>query len=195
MWGWCPRLRGNPHVGPVDVKTARSIPASAGKPAGGGMVGTVHQVYPRVCGETFTRLVCWNAFYGLSPRLRGNPSPHASRTAAPRRSIPASAGKPLMFQSRPMRVAGLSPRLRGNRTACYPVYVYPRVCGETPGLTRWHPRRGSIPASAGKPETTRIEGGPYENCLGAQRSIPASAGKPTFDLRQVGSSEDLKSKG
>ena len=58
---------------------------------------------------SYTRL----AVRGLSPRVRGNPPPHASALATPG-SIPACAGEPRL----------LAP-------GCIPHRVYPRVCGGT----------------------------------------------------------------
>ena len=50
--------------------------------------------------------------------------------------------------------AGLSPRVRGNRTEKARVKkngVYPRVCGGTDQQRRHANQRGSIPACAGEP--------------------------------------------
>ena len=95
---------------------------------------------------------------GLSPRVRGNPDPiqHPNQEHG---SIPASAGKPTMASlalgtsrvyprecgetdinlSSTGTVKGLSPRVRGNRQ----------------GEQETAQRRGSIPASAGKPRRAR----------------------------------------
>ena len=51
------------------------------------------RVYPRVCGGTHTRPALSLAAAGLSPRVRGNPSPGVA-AAFRTRSIPACAGEP-----------------------------------------------------------------------------------------------------
>ena len=128
-----------------------------------------------MCGGTEERLAADAVDHGLSPRVRGNP-PDAGMMGAVPRSIPACAGEPwpswcrYAMPSVYPRVcggteppptpdeaeAGLSPRVRGNRStrgstccghrsipACAgePLMtyapeagdrVYPRVCGGTP---------------------------------------------------------------
>ena len=93
--GLSPRVRGN-HLD--DLATAfqrRSIPACAGEPVYWGGVGVSNKVYPRVCGEPSVRpalprrqevypRVCGGTpnmsaiaacGTGLSPRVRGTPTP------------------------------------------------------------------------------------------------------------------------
>ena len=111
--GLSPRGRGNPFTSDPEQTVERSIPAWAGKPRSRGAMATSSPVYPRVGGETSSRLTSTVDSYGLSPRGRGNPT----RTAAAlrqTRSIPAWAGKP--------------PAECGGRTG---TGVYPRVGGET----------------------------------------------------------------
>ena len=99
---------------------------------------------------------------GLSPRVRGNPTP-CPGNRPPSRSIPACAGEPL----------ALPPDIRLEE-------VYPRVCGGTP-LHRRGPRYGGG-------LSPRVRG----NHSGGQcrfrlpRSIPACAGEPAFSGRIVG---------
>ena len=51
--GLSPRVRGN-HIVTIDASDRQgSIPACAGEPRHGTAVGSVQQVYPRVCGGTF----------------------------------------------------------------------------------------------------------------------------------------------
>ena len=91
---------------------------------------------------------------GLSPRVRGNPSPPAAHYN-PSRSIPACAGEP----ERNLPTGRRSP-------------VYPRVCGGTAlPATDSHNRSGLSPRVRGNPVS-----GPH--CRAAQRSIPACAGEP-----------------
>ena len=133
-----------------------SIPACAGEPPQGTAKPDCRQVYPRVCGGTFSILVARRMMQGLSPRVRGNPRA-AGPAAAGAWSIPACAGEPICcwrrlwttrvyprvcggtrpssLQSGGPALRGLSPRVRGNR--------------------RWHsmhsPWLWSIPACAGEP--------------------------------------------
>ena len=156
--GLSPRVRGNR----LDLQPCRhlagSIPAGAGEPALADPGVVCLRVYPRGCGGTggvCSSIVC---LLGLSPRVRGNPSRPCGGGSATR-SIPAGAGEPFA----PSRSAA---RCR----------VYPRGCGGTASWCRLHravtglsPRvrgnlraaglalgsRGSIPAGAGEPRTTR----------------------------------------
>ena len=153
--------------------------------------------------------------WGLSPRVRGNQlaPPGACHTLG---SIPACAGEPAVnvagvyvagvyprvcggthgLLSEALDVAGLSPRVRGNRlcrrlhrdyTRSIPacagepaaasslrrlVGVYPRVCGGTEEiLSTAQSRKGLSP---------RVRGNPAKARAGASRSgsIPACAGEP-----------------
>ena len=132
----------------------RSIPARAGEPSetDDGIVSPA--VYPRACGGTLRNMEYSTAQYGLSPRVRGNPSMSRLPTT-PHRSIPARAGEPSeidtlgkCFEVYPRACGGtdsgakpegfydgLSPRVRGNRFSCPAIRV--------PGR--------SIPARAGEP--------------------------------------------
>ena len=152
--GLSPRVRGNLPFRQFCAGLSGSIPACAGEPhhrlAAFGVAG----VYPRVCGGT-RRADWWNGpAPGLSPRVRGNPSPDSAAGGSVR-SIPACAGEPA-----PPAPSPIAPR------------VYPRVCGGTPrqychmesscGLSPRvrgnreifapnNRRHGSIPACAGEP--------------------------------------------
>ena len=112
-------------------------------------------VYPRACGGTTTTADMNKMGQGLSPRVRGNLIRHLPVSTECSRSIPARAGEPLQRLPAARRVqvypracggtvfrfslvwsaSGLSPRVRGNRTAI------------------WHcqPAIRSIPARAGEP--------------------------------------------
>ena len=112
------------------------------------------RVYPRVCGGTHWWQDSPSPKQGLSPRMRGNPTPPAGHPA-PGGSIPAYAGEPstpphfipypevyprVCGGTQPGRilryaVCGLSPRMRGNRRGVRAL--------ETDGR--------SIPAYAGEP--------------------------------------------
>ena len=113
-----PALPGNrPHALPVlDSCNNGSVP-----------------VYPRVCGGTYNNVSGEIEVTGLSPRVRGNPSPPLT----PHGSIPACAGEP--------------PRL--NRRSDWRHRVYPRVClrswspigGLSPRVRGGNPRQGNPP--------------------------------------------------
>ena len=152
---------------------------------------------------------------GLSPRVRGNLT-QTFQTIDSARSIPACAGEPGRrtrryghetvyprvcggtdeARKKGSRVAGLSPRVRGNPrpAAAYsqaarsipacagepPGYaqaarqaaVYPRVCGGTPHRDR----DGGAPQGL----SPRVRGNPLltGSAMGLGRSIPACAGEP-----------------
>ena len=111
--GLSPRMRGNRAHGLHQGGEPRSIPAYAGEPLGCSLPAASTTVYPRVCGGTDFTHTLGMSEVGLSPRMRGNPTPrrHPRRR---RRSIPAYAGEP-------------STDSRATRTSA----VYPRVCGGT----------------------------------------------------------------
>ena len=156
--GLSPRVRGNRAGRRAPSRGRGSIPASAGEPSRCRPRGADRRVYPRECGGTRHRLPRAARRPGLSPRVRGNPPLERPRPSA-RGSIPASAGEP-----RPG--AGAAARWR----------VYPRECGGTRICATVHPAReglsprvrgnlgedlsqrellGSIPASAGEPDSGR----------------------------------------
>ena len=139
----------------------RSIPASAGEPAGGEHNEHPATVYPRECGGTAVEPFVKVNYGGLSPRVRGN-HPSISCPYSLLRSIPASAGEPWLLVSsrfgdrvyprecggtrnhRPnaARTSGLSPRVRGNLRMPLPLDCM----------------AGSIPASAGEPTDREPQG-------------------------------------
>ena len=216
IWaGLSPRLRGNLPWSVHYWEMAGSIPAPAGEPGVCLTTPGLGWVYPRACGGTLPTETVAITDYGLSPRLRGNRhTGPAIRT--PSRSIPAPAGEPsrnvlraLHHQVYPRACGGtrstatptnpawgLSPRLRGNRSATLSSSgvmrsipapagepgrrpqrhsvsgVYPRACGGT-NFT------GNIPGQ-GEGLSPRLRGNPGQ--LFARRhnvrSIPAPAGEP-----------------
>ena len=109
-----------------------------------------------MCGGTWVTPEWLAALSGLSPRVRGNPTPYA-RWPPPWRSIPACAGEPL-----PAVVTGLARP------------VYPRVCGGTAGLGAGLDRSTGL--------SPRVRGNPTGDCPQDMRprSIPACAGEPLF---------------
>ena len=132
--GLSPRVRGNRWDVSSSCVGPGSIPACAGEPPSGFQPARSTRVYPRVCGGTTVTFSGLGVFYGLSPRVRGNPRSEWcwQRFVG---SIPACAGEPSVectvphmlrvyprvcggtgqhdFLSQPL--LGLSPRVRGNR--------------------------------------------------------------------------------
>ena len=88
-----PRVCGGTLTARVTLGATRVYPRVAGEPALRLCVSNASKVYPRVCGGTSVILRVNHRLAGLSPRVRGNPTPD---TAAPsrNRSIPACAGEP-----------------------------------------------------------------------------------------------------
>ena len=73
-YGLSPRLRGN-QIPAAHLDHLRGcIPAPAGEPTHSNYVGAHGKVYPRACGGTVFAVAQALSQYGLSPRLRGNPS-------------------------------------------------------------------------------------------------------------------------
>ena len=153
--GLSPRVRGNRAGGLRCAGLPGSIPACAGEPNSGVAFSLCGGVYPRVCGGTVIMDTPHWMGWGLSPRVRGNPTPPDAATP-PARSIPACAGEPYEF-------IALIP---GKE-------VYPRVCGGTSWTTALRPTtRGLSP---------RVRGN-HRAGLQAKaqvRSIPACAGEPS----------------
>ena len=116
--GLSPRVRGNPRPPNGGGRPAGSIPACAGEPLGRRRLSILPRVYPRVCGGTLEFSGVSELISGLSPRVRGNHADERRRWRVGG-SIPACAGEPW---------AG--PALRWS------LWVYPRVCGGTPGCWR-----------------------------------------------------------
>ena len=152
--GLSPRVRGNRRCNRRPKAAPGSIPASAGKPLICKVAAEFHRVYPRECGETEAEKDAVGLTEGLSPRVRGNRG-EVGENEQKAGSIPASAGKPSCSQ-----------RPRG------PPRVYPRECGETSGHSSTGQDHGGL--------SPRVRGNhgsePAPYCR--KGSIPASAGKP-----------------
>ncbi len=177
--GLSPRVRGNLIPFVLDCLKVGSIPACAGEPRTSLTRSSRYLVYPRVCGGTHLLAHFHFSFRGLSPRVRGNPLARPFPLLLSR-SIPACAGEPANLRLAPHAhrvyprvcggtylsysamaiAAGLSPRVRGNRsiTACM------------------NPFSGSIPACAGEPavaETLKSDWKVYPRVCGETRFPPA----------------------
>ena len=91
--GLSPRVRGNRLSVHHFLQTRRSIPACAGEPRSRRPAASTPRVYPRVCGGTRDTTGDMRYAWGLSPRVRGNPTtPPVLQSST--RSIPACAGEP-----------------------------------------------------------------------------------------------------
>ena len=154
--GLSPRVRGNRQVDTSGFTPERSIPASAGEPKLGGRPALKAAVYPRECGGTSGAKGWALSPTGLSPRVRGNllVQPY---TIAHQRSIPASAGEPVLLSAAPPMQA-----------------VYPRECG---GTGRYFLAEG-IPTGLSPRVRGNRRGNDSDGCV--LRSIPASAGEPVL---------------
>ena len=152
--------------------------------------------YPRVCGATDSTTHVWPLPRGLSPRVRGNPSPVLLPPLAAR-SIPRVCGATETRKAAILPPFGLSPRVRGNldhgpsaassggsipacagqpsgyRRIAMRARVYPRVCGATCRLPQ------DILMVMGL--SPRVRGNPPTNSEASTRpgSIPACAGQPS----------------
>ena len=218
--GLSPRVRGNRCWPSGRDQSAGSIPACAGEPLAKSFSTKRSEVYPRVCGGTMMSGRKPAARTGLSPRVRGNPShrdlawrcggsipacagepAQATPPSAPPRVYPRVCGGTTSMRLRRLRSAGLSPRVRGNRTqeedelvragsipACAGepsrptsrysrAKVYPRVCGGTLDLVLIREGdHGLSPRVRGN--RTHVAGDPVP-----VRSIPACAGEPPSRAR------------
>ena len=158
-----------------------SIPACAGEPITPGRATSLRRVYPRVCGGTAYHLLP-PPHDGLSPRVRGNHRP-AVHPAIRHRSIPACAGEPPPYRWRAgspgvyPRVCGGTPLVRvfGGRIAG----LSPRVRGNPPEEKEITPCPRSIPACAGEPDRGAAGGrqcGVYPRVCGGTPLRLSSAG-------------------
>ena len=152
--GLSPRVRGNLPDAARTLLDNRSIPACAGEPAINRESRRSLWVYPRVCGGTPQTERPQTGYYGLSPRVRGNPEVMTPGISL-QRSIPACAGEPAFF----CHFSGKS-------------QVYPRVCGGTL-LKEGFPciNKGLSPRVRGNLQDNH-------NARAAVGSIPACAGEP-----------------
>ena len=118
-------------------------------------MSTTSGVYPRACGGTTITKTIAATDYGLSPRVRGNPTRGRS-LANGYGSIPARAGEPPLTAFCASR-KGVYPRACGGTVpgvagAVTGRGLSPRVRGNREHRRAAHERRGSIPARAGEPQ-------------------------------------------
>ena len=189
--GLSPRGRGNP-VRPQDVVAhLGSIPAWAGKPRCRRRFHRQREVYPRVGGETYDPGEWQPPVAGLSPRGRGN------RRAWPRNrtefgSIPAWAGKPV-GRDGPAAFTEVYPRVGGETrwrrsSAVIGLGLSPRGRGNRPDELRELPADGSIPAWAGKPQSTATP-------LGIAKVYPRVGGETAAAMAHIDEGVGLSPRG
>ena len=156
--GLSPRVRGNHVHYPRCQEGGRSIPARAGEPGSPICIRAMPKVYPRACGGTRPVALSGLRDYGLSPRVRGNLILQCGKVLAGR-SIPARAGEP-GFYPRLQTVYPVYPRAcggtNGRPDSIYPLAgLSPRVRGNRQPAGGGRQGQGSIPARAGEPCTMR----------------------------------------
>ena len=152
--GLSPRVRGNHDARRGDQRRAGSIPACAGEPPPRGSDRRGGRVYPRVCGGTQGPHELRDGDPGLSPRVRGNRVEEEAGDA-PVGSIPACAGEPSSSMRR-RPCSGVYPRVCGgtglpSRRQLDLAGLSPRVRGNRERLRHAARHAGSIPACAGEP--------------------------------------------
>ena len=153
-WGLSPRVRGNRSPSHLDETRQGSIPACTGEPVTEISHDLTDGVYPRVYGGTSRPARQTLPGGGLSPRVRGNRAARGPHRGI-MRSIPACTGEPLWTWTRTI-LTGVYPRVYGGtsdtnvRTA--------KVAGLSPRVRGNHARPGtearvlrSIPACTGEP--------------------------------------------
>ena len=160
--GLSPRVRGSPRLPDARGRGQRPIPAGAGEPAVAASERHLTAAYPRGCGGAGMAAIVATPSKGLSPRVRGSPSPDAAHPLL-QRPIPAGAGEP------PLDSHGIAPPA-----------AYPRGCGGAlPLLTALLPQRGLSP---------RVRGSHFPHYRPTDRGgpIPAGAGEPVVRCRRAG---------
>ena len=159
--GLSPRVRGNHTLREKGVAIVRSIPACAGEPLTPATGSRSPRVYPRVCGGTQKGQQHVHKTIGLSPRVRGNRARRSDYTG-PNGSIPACAGEPAGHR-RDLPQLAVYPRVCGGTAAaddaCHSGRgLSPRVRGNRRRRIRSRFQRGSIPACAGEPPWSQLDG-------------------------------------
>ena len=151
--GSSPRVRGKHDLHHLRCNPNGLIPARAGKTDSPGPSGWFCWAHPRACGENKHNRYQSIPHAGSSPRVRGKRDA-GRHVAAPRRLIPARAGKTTSSSTR-RRVSTAHPRACGEnfRLICslfFPTGSSPRVRGKLLTLPVTNRFRGLIPARAGK---------------------------------------------
>ena len=176
--------RGSPSSAMPPMLHARSIPASAGKPPDAAGDAGDRRVHPRERGEAGTKGNGALIATGPSPRARGSQGGWRGPVLRDG-SIPASAGKP-QFSMLTATSRRVHPRERGEaglgrleiRASRGPS---PRARGSRVGRTPSFRHRGSIPASAGKPDSD-VPGCDFDEVHPRERGEARSAAVPAQRL-------------
>ena len=152
--GLSPRVRGNRNLSENRMGNTGPIPACAGQPAENPRRSHDEGAYPRVCGATFPLEFGSRLYWGLSPRVRGNPERQTHGPMTPR-PIPACAGQPPMPAKR-MWTLRAYPRVCGATFRSFSCTIpamglSPRVRGNLSVFNARKQRNGPIPACAGQP--------------------------------------------
>ena len=158
MRGLSPRVRGNHGDKPRELDIIWSIPARAGEPTAAPPPPRSAWVYPRACGGTSSPAMPVGMVLGLSPRVRGNHNV-CPQSAAVLGSIPARAGEPVDC-GMAYAIDGVYPRACGGTPSAPAPTVdgrglSPRVRGNRTAGVRSGARLRSIPARAGEPGRRR----------------------------------------
>ena len=151
--GSSPLTRGKPSSCTLRPRTARLIPAHAGKTSRASRTSCQAPAHPRSRGENPSLVTHSVGVSGSSPLTRGKPLARA-RGDRRRRLIPAHAGKTMRCRH-PTAQGAAHPRSRGeNRilksSARKKGGSSPLTRGKRTGRAAGHAARGLIPAHAGK---------------------------------------------
>ncbi len=189
--GLSPRGRGNRGSRRRRQSSPGPIPAWAGKPSMPAPLSTAPWAYPRVGGETTTRMHAPSLTWGLSPRGRGNRNadPASGGVAGP---IPAWAGKPLSA-AHGRSIDRAYPRVGGETiqdtdTITLETGLSPRGRGNPFGMSLSHTVQGTIPAWAGKPPAPLLSD---FWC----RDYPRVGGETMTGLKVIAGSQGLSPRG
>ena len=160
--GLSPRVRGNPPQPGRHEYCVGSIPACTGEPHPRRNRRRIPEVYPRVYGGTSLGCRQDGLARGLSPRVRGNPA-GKGRAVTSSRSIPACTGEPDVFAAG-TATTWVYPRVYGGTLPSVSGYstgdgLSPRVRGNRTAQATLRGRVGSIPACTGEPWTQPMSGG------------------------------------
>ena len=156
--GSSPLTRGKPGASPQSPLRRRLIPAHAGKTVSPSSISSLTWAHPRSRGENLPTIEQVVVDEGSSPLTRGKLVVREQR-ASSLGLIPAHAGK-TPRRGRPRAGTWAHPRSRGENgtsttTRATVAGSSPLTRGKRSGVVRPSPRRGLIPAHAGKTFHTR----------------------------------------
>ena len=192
--GSSPGVRGKRDCVRRPAPSRGLIPARAGKTPGSSRARSGRGAHPRACGENNGMGEGVVGCFGSSPRVRGKPIEQQFLRARVG-LIPARAGKTPSTTS-PKKARPAHPRACGENIgwlvfAMCLVGSSPRVRGKLPTLFPQGPRRGLIPARAGK--TTGAPGRPA-SCPAHPRACGENLNPARFGKVLAGSSPRVRGK-